>query len=134
MAARFKARIDTPHGPRTCFEASLMRAGNKPPVARFGGIPLKRQKTALLTDRLPAGPIYPKTELIKRLLAGRCELCGQAEVIEVHHVRNLAGLNRPGQLQPLWAQVMAKRRRKSLMVCGDCHALIHREPVNALTR
>jgi group II intron reverse transcriptase/maturase len=133
MAARFRAKIDTPHGPRTCFEASLVREGKKPLVARFGGIPLKRQKTAFLTDRLLTGPIYPTRELIKRLLAGRCELCGQADVIEVHHVRNLADLNRPGQPQPPWAQVMAKRRRKSLAICGDCHALIHREPVNALT-
>jgi len=134
MAARFGAKIDTPHGPRTCFEASLVRVGKKPLVARFGGIPLKRQKKAFLKDRLPAGPIYPQRELIKRLLAGRCEFCGQADVIEVHHVRKLADLNRLGQLPPLWAQAMAKRRRKSLAVCGDCHVLIHREPVNALTR
>jgi group II intron reverse transcriptase/maturase len=133
MAARYRAKIDTPHGPRTCFEASLVRLGKKPLVARFGGIPLKRQKTAFLTDRLLTGPIYTKKELIKRLLAGRCELCGQADVIEVHHVRKLADLNRLGQLQPPWAQVMTKRRRKSLVVCDDCHGLIHRDPVHALT-
>jgi hypothetical protein len=34
----------TPHGPRTCFEAVVERGkDSKPLVARFGGIPLKRQ-------------------------------------------------------------------------------------------
>ena len=130
MAARYKAQIDTPHGPRTCFEASVARVGKEPLVARFGGIPLKRQKTAILTDRLMTGPIYPRKELVARLLAGRCELCGQTDNIEVHHVRQLADLNRLGQLPPHWAQVMAKRRRKSLVVCGDCHNLIHGQAVS----
>jgi hypothetical protein len=129
MAARYKAKIDTPYGPRTCFEASVERAGKKPLVARFGGIPLKRQKTAVLTDRLSTGPVYPNKELIRRLLKGRCELCGQADAIQVHHIRNLAQLEKLKPLPPPWAAIMAKRRRKSLVVCGDCHAMIHREPV-----
>ncbi len=125
MAARYKAHIDTPHGPRTCFQASVVRIGKEPLVARFGGIPLKRQKEAVLTDGLRTGPIYPNKELVRRLQAGRCELCEQTDNIEVHHVRQLADLNRLGQLPPHWAQIMAKRRRKSLVVCGDCHVLIH---------
>jgi group II intron reverse transcriptase/maturase len=44
MAAKFKAVIETPHGKRTCFEARVERVGRKPLVARFGGIPLKRQR------------------------------------------------------------------------------------------
>jgi group II intron reverse transcriptase/maturase len=125
MAARYKAKIDTPHGLRTCFEARVERAGKKPLVARFGGIPLKRQKMAVLTDRLATGPIYPNKELVRRLLAGRCELCGRTDGIQVHHIRNLADLDRLGQLPPQWVQAMAKRRRKSLVVCGDCHDSIH---------
>jgi group II intron reverse transcriptase/maturase len=130
MAARYKAKIETPHGLRTCFEASLEREGKKPLVARFGGIPLKRQKTAVLSDRLVTGPVYPNKELIIRLLAGRCELCKRADTVQVHHVRNLAQLERLGPLPPRWARVMANRRRKSLVVCGDCHGLIHGEPVS----
>ena len=42
MAARYKAKIQTPHGLRTCFEARLRREGKKDLVARFGGIPLIR--------------------------------------------------------------------------------------------
>jgi group II intron reverse transcriptase/maturase len=128
MAARYKAKIDTPHGPRTCFEASVERAGRKPLVARFGGIPLKRQKTAVLTDRIRSGPVYPNKELVRRLRKGQCELCGRTGNAEVHHVRALADLTRPGQPQPEWAKVMAKMRRKSLVTCGDCHDLIHGHP------
>jgi group II intron reverse transcriptase/maturase len=133
MAARFKAKIKTPHGIRTCFEASVERAGRKPLVARFGGIPLKREKRAVLDDRVSTGPVYPNKELIKRLRKGRCELCKRTDSIEVHHVRALAELHRPGQPQPQWAQVMTKRRRKSLVVCGDCHDRIHhRQPALSL--
>jgi group II intron reverse transcriptase/maturase len=133
MAARFKAKISTPHGLRTCFEASVEREGRNPLVARFGGIPLKRQKAAVLTDRVWAGPLYPNKELIQRLQKGRCELCKRADNIEVHHVRALADLNRSGQPQPEWVQVMARRRRKSLVVCGGCHDHIHGHPATPLT-
>jgi predicted HNH restriction endonuclease len=46
-------------------------------------------------------------------------------MVEVHHVRKLADLDRPGHPQPAWDQLMAKKRRKSLIVCADCHAAIH---------
>jgi hypothetical protein len=48
--------------------------------------------------------------------------------IQVHHVRALADLNRSGQPQPEWAQVMSRRRRKSLVVCSGCHDHIHGHP------
>jgi hypothetical protein len=111
MAAKYKATTATPHGPRTCFEARVERAGRKPLVARFGGIPLKRQKKAVLTDRQPA-PAARRKELITRLQAGRCEWCGKRADAEVHQVRKLADLARTGRPQPAWAQLMATMRRK----------------------
>jgi hypothetical protein len=33
--------------------------------------------------------------LIDRLLAGRCEICGQAETVQVHQIRKLSDLERP---------------------------------------
>jgi hypothetical protein len=125
MAARHKAKIETPHGLRTCFEARIHRDGNAALVARFGGIPLKRQKTAVLTDRKPVRVSYPIKELTRRLLVNRCEICKRADNIEVHHVRKLADLTNAGAPQPAWAQLMTRRRRKSLVVCGDCHEQIH---------
>jgi group II intron reverse transcriptase/maturase len=134
MAARYKAKVATPHGLRTRFEASAGGTGRKPLVAWFGGIPLKRQKNAVLTDRQHTGPVYPNRQLITRLLTGRCELCKRTDNTQVHHVQALADLNRPGQPQPEWAQAMAKIRRKALVVCGDCHGLIHGQPATPLTQ
>ena len=53
MAHKYQATVDTPHGKRTCFEARVERAGRKPLVAKFGGIPLKRQERAVIDDRRP---------------------------------------------------------------------------------
>jgi Reverse transcriptase (RNA-dependent DNA polymerase)/Type II intron maturase len=131
MAARYKAKVQTPHGLRARFEARIEREGRKPLVAWFGGIPLRRQKSAVLTDRQHTGPVYPNRQLVTRLLKGRCELCGRADGIQVHHVRALADLTRPGQPQPDWAQAMAKSRRKSLVVCDDCRGRIHGHPRHA---
>jgi hypothetical protein len=129
MAAKHKAKIDTPYGPRTCFEAHLDRDSRNPLVARFGGIPLKRQKTATVIDRQPQDqPIYAQKELIQRLRKGRCELCRRSENIEVHHIRGLAELAPTGPIQPAWQKVMANKRRKTLVVCDDCHGLIHATP------
>jgi group II intron reverse transcriptase/maturase len=134
MAAKHKAKVATPHGPRTRFEASIERPGRTPLAAWFGGIPLKRQKNAVLTDRAHTGPIYPNRQLVTRLLRGRCELCGRTEDIQVHHIRALADLHRPGPPQPAWAQAMAKIRRKALVVCGKCHGLTHGQPATPLTQ
>ncbi len=134
MARRYKQTIDTPAGPRTCFEAAAARAGGgKPLVARFGGIPLKRQRTAVIQDR-GAVPAARRKQLVTRLLAGICEVCGSTRAIQVHQVRKLADLNRPEQPQPTWAQYMAKRRRKTLVVCAACHDRIHaRRPAMTTT-
>ena len=127
MAARYKAKIETPHGLRTCFHVVVEREGRKPLVARFGGIPLKRQKKAVLHDRTPERVTYPRKELPLRLLAGKCEICEQTGNVVVHHVRKLADLGQPGPSQPAWAKLMAKRRRKTLVVCVTCHDTIHTE-------
>ena len=124
MARKFKAKIDTPHGLRTCFEASFDRDGRPALVARFGGIPLKRQKAAVLTDRAPIRS-FPNKELITRLLANRCELCQRTDAVQVHHIRKLADLDMTGH-PPAWATFMANKRRKSLVVCDECHDQIHR--------
>jgi group II intron reverse transcriptase/maturase len=127
-AARYKATIETPDGPRTCSEAVRIREGNqKPLVARFGGIPLKRRKNAVIIDLAPGRDPYPRKELITRLLRNRCELCQHSGQVQVHHVARLADLAYPGHGQPAWARLMAAKRRKSLVICPPCHDQIHAE-------
>ena len=124
MAARHRTRIQTPRGPRTCFEAVIHRSGKVALIARFGGIPLSRQKTAVLYDRQPRQTGYAHKEIVTRLLRGKCELCGGTDAIEVHQVRSLATLSNTEQ-GPEWAAVMQRKRRKTLMVCRSCHEGIH---------
>jgi group II intron reverse transcriptase/maturase len=125
MARKYKAVTITPHGPRICFEARTERPGRKPLVARFGGIPLKRHKRAVLDDRLPAPAPTCRKELVTRLLRGRCEWCQQRGPVQAHQVRKLADLGKPGPAQPEWASLMARMRRKTLIICAACHQLIH---------
>jgi hypothetical protein len=128
IAARYKAKIETPHGLRTCFEAVRSRENNrKPLVARFGGIPLTRRKTAVIDDRLPGRNPLARKELITRLLRNRCELCHHSGQVQVHHVAKLADLAHPGPGQPAWITLMAAKRRKTLVVCTPCHDQIHAE-------
>ena len=131
MADRYKTTIATPHGPRRCFDVSVERDGGTPLVARFGGIPLRRKKNAVLTDRTPPPVTVRRKELVTRLQAGQCELCKQTGTVDAHHVRKLADLDRPGQPQPVWDQLMARRRRKTLVVCASCHKAIHNGQPNA---
>jgi hypothetical protein len=128
MAAKYQAKIQTPHGLRTCFEARVHRDGKPDVVARFGGIPLVRDKDAALMDRVPAPAPHPRKELIHRLLTRRCELCGEVGKVLVHQVRKLSSLGKPGENQPAWAALMASKRRKTLIVCAACHEAIHANP------
>ena len=125
MAAKHMATIETPYGPRRCFEARIERTGKQPLVARFGGIPLVRNKRAILIDRSPRHQVtYPRKELVRRLLARRCELCGNPDRVTVHQVRSLASLERHAS-PTAWAALMLRKRRKTLVVCRPCHDAIH---------
>ena len=112
---------------RACLQVVVERGEEKRPlVARFGGIPLKRNRQAVLADQKPQRYRTDRNELIKRLLADKCEMCGSTVDVQVHHIRALRGLNVKGQGdKPKWVQVMAARKRKTLVVCRTCHVDIH---------
>ena len=127
LLPRYRGTVQTEHGPRACLRVVVQRGeGKRPLVAQFGGIPLKRNKQAVLADRMPTRNRTERNELIQRLLADKCEMCGSTDNIEVHHVRALRDLNGNGQGEkPKWVQVMAARRRKTLVVCRSCHLAAH---------
>lgn len=126
---KYQIVVPTPHGALKALEVVQPRGADKKPlVARFGGIELRRQKEAVINDRPPQVYNSLRSELVQRLLAEQCELCGSEVNCEVHHIRKLADLHRPGQkVKPLWVKRMAMRRRKTLVVCQKCHEEIHRE-------
>jgi len=129
MAARHKAKIETSDGLRTCFEARKHREGKPDLVARFGGIPLKQDRRAVIHDPAPARISHPRKELISRLRKRWCELCEHGATVAVHQVAALSQLGTTGPGQPAWAALMARMRRKTLIVCADCHDYIHATPV-----
>ena len=97
----------------------------RPLVARWGGISLAWNIKAVINDA-PLRICGPRTEIERRLLANQCELCGSTENIQVHHVRALKDLQIKGRAEkPFWVQVMAARKRKTLVTCKKCHDDIH---------
>ena len=129
MAARHKAKIETRDGLRTCFEARKHREGKQDLVARFGGISLRQDRRAVIRDPAPVWAPAPRKELIHRLRKRWCELCETGVTVAVHQIAALRKLGTPGPGQPAWAALMAKMRRKTLIVCADCHEHIHANPV-----
>lgn len=103
--------------------------GKKPLVAMFGGISLAWNKDAFVSDSPKQVYNGLRSEIVQRLLAEVCEMCGSGDgPFEVHHIRRLADLDRPGQRdKPLWIKRMASRRRKTLVTCLRCHQDIHRD-------
>ena len=128
MAARYRATIETSDGPRTCFEARKEREGRRELVARFGGISLRHDRRAVITDPVPVQVPSPRKELIYRLQRRECELCEASTTVAVHQVTGLKALGEPGPGQPAWATLMAQMRRKTLVVCAACHEWIHANP------
>ena len=136
MRRKYKSAVETEHGPRVCLRVIKQRDnGKRPLVAQFGGIPLKRQRQAVLVDQQPQRYRANRTELIKRLLAEECEMCGSTVAVEVHHIRALRDLNVKGRREkPKWVQIMATRKRITLVVCRTCHMDIHHGRINPQTQ
>ncbi len=125
---RYRATLQTENGPRKGLRATIERGDDRPSlVAQWGGISLARKATAVyLNDDPPRIWNSRRSELVQRLLADTCELCGSRENVEVHHIRHLKDLQSKGRAeQPEWVKRMAARRRKTLIVCGACHESIH---------
>ena len=86
----------------TCITVEVPREGRKPLVAKFGDKPIRFDAKAELIEKQTM--LYPaRNELIKRLTANQCELCGSKDHVEVHHIRK----QRP--TKPLsWANTTSK--------------------------
>lgn len=108
-----------------CIQVIVERKDKKPLIAQFGGLSLTHKRKTVIDD-MPYKVWGGRTELLKRLLADTCELCGSTENIEVHHIRKLSDLDTKGKAEkPIWIQIMATRKRKTLVLCRNCHNKIH---------
>lgn len=135
MNQKHEEIVQTAHGQKKVLQVTVEREGKPPLVAQFGGIPLRRKVEAAIHDLSTQAYTPKRTELLKRLLADECELCLSTDGVEVHHVRKLADLKVKGRREkPLWAQIMSARKRKTLVVCRECHLDIqYGRPIRALT-
>ena len=65
---------------------------------------------------------FSRSTLEQRLTANVCESCGkEGGYFEVHHIRKLKDL----QGKQWWEQVMSSRKRKTMILCNECHDLLH---------
>ncbi|MCD6554078.1 MAG: hypothetical protein J7M16_08730 [Anaerolineae bacterium] len=81
--------------------------------------PINDERTTLWTYR---------TDLVQRLMADKCEICGAEGDCEVHHIRKLSDLKkrwRGRKKKPEWVVQMIARQRKTLVLCKKCHREIH---------
>jgi hypothetical protein len=137
MVKKHRATKDTPSGPMTVYRVIVPRGEGKDPlVAEFGGIPLRKQEVKALRDT-PYFVGANRSDPVVRLLKQRCEMCGRkAEElthlgpelgrIEAHHIRRLANIRPKGRRElPEWKKRMIAMRRKTLIVCVECHDNIH---------
>jgi group II intron reverse transcriptase/maturase len=83
-------------------------------------------------DQLPSVQMYKsRTELGKRLLAKECEWCGTHQgQMEVHHIRKLKDLKG----KTIWERQMIERRRKTMVLCVECHHELHAGKLKAEKR
>ena len=86
----------------------------------------KRKETATRFDNvneLPQYSKYTKTNTLKqRVERNICELCGkECRNLEIHQVKKLKDLKGKSE----WELLMRKKKRKTLVVCPECHITIH---------
>lgn len=63
------------------------------------------------------------SELARRMRAQRCEYCGRIDGnYEVHHVGQLKSIQNGTEK---WQRLMNNMRRKTLVLCKECHRLLH---------
>ncbi len=104
---------------------TIERDGKPPLIAKCGETPLRTCETAYVKDTIPLPVIAgTRSELLTRLMKGKCELCGQTANLEAHHINKLKDLQKRWQgrpAKPAWVQWMIARSRKTIVVCRDCH-------------
>jgi len=111
----------------------IERPDKEPLVALFGGISIARIPKGMtcgnnfLYEQAWFAPGGKRSEVVQRLLADKCELCEAMDrPLQVHHIRKLADIDRPGRKPKAdWEKIMSARKRKTLVICKDCHDAIH---------
>src|SRR5262249_20437805 len=102
-----KVKVATEDGYVNAFQVTVTREGKPDLITHFGGLSLRRKNFAPLDDRI-IRVFAQSTDLIDRLSAESCQLCGATGVpLQNHHIRRLADLKRKdGRRIPSWKKIM----------------------------
>lgn len=107
------------------FRVEIPREDKRPLVATFGEELLKPNPNAYIRDdKSIEYHVRPDRQLVQRLLADKCELCGKQGPTEGHHVRKLSDVKKKYKGRkdpPKWAVWMMRKNRKAIFVCRACH-------------
>jgi group II intron reverse transcriptase/maturase len=112
---------------RKALVVEVPRRDRKPLIATFAAKPIRFDKWAAISET-KVRLLPQRNELVRRLMASECELCGSTTNVNVHHIRKLKDLKhryrgRPDP--PTWVVRMIELRRKTLVACVRCHRAIH---------
>jgi group II intron reverse transcriptase/maturase len=122
---RYRATIETKDGTYKVLQVKVERDGKPPLITHFGGVCLQWNKWVKIDDNQTNYIWNGRSEVVQRLLANKCEICGATDNIEVHHIRKLADIKQKGRKErPEWMLKMSARKRKTLVVCRQCHEKI----------
>ncbi len=137
LAAKHKTKGTTIHrtyrkfstiDKRKIIGVEIERKRKRPLRATFGKKPIQRKTNINIRDNIQ--PIHHpgSNDLLTRLLADVCELCGEAKDVVGHHIKKLADLKkkyRGRKEKPKWVKQMIAMRRKTLFLCEECHKKVH---------
>jgi group II intron reverse transcriptase/maturase len=125
MAAKYKVKAYDVDADEffTAFRVKVERPNKNPLFAQYGGFSLKRQDKEI-NDEISRNR-NGRTEILERLLADKCENCGNEGDCQVHHIRKLANLLKRKGERPGWVDMMILRSRKTLVLCRKCHSDLH---------
>jgi len=83
----------------------------------------KISRLADVNDLPNLSPYMNRTELEERMKARNCEICGRTDgYFEVHHIKKVKDIKEGKQT---WERYMIARNRKTLVLCVECHDLLH---------
>lgn len=122
----YRKHIFTTEEGLKAFKVVVARENKPNLIATFGAQPIRYQRMGNIKDS-PGGFYIGRTQLIERMQADQCELCGSKNNVEVHHINKLKDYRGKfkGKEVPQWIKVMMQMMRKTLVVCHDCHVAIH---------
>lgn len=69
------------------LQVTVERDSKKPLITYFGGVSLRWNKWVEIDDNRASKIWNGRSEVVQRLLAQECVLCGATDNIEVHHIR-----------------------------------------------